>query len=165
MLIGVINYHFHSTLFIFSSLLPHTTTKQSLSGAETTNSHVQYQHLLLYNKYNNNISSSVQTLDAIFDGETTTQAFPVDIESTKTLGGLKDFIKRENPNYLRDVDARNQRVWWMSILLPQHSQANSMEEPVALDDVQTKILLGPAYKLVGFFVANSTEMAIHLLVQ
>lgn len=110
MLIGVINYHFHSTLFIFSSLLPDTTTKQSLSGAETTNSHVQYQHLLLHNKYNNNISSSVQTLDAIFDGETTTQAFPVDIESTKTLGRLQDFIKRENPNYLRDVDARNERV-------------------------------------------------------
>lgn len=40
-----------------------------------------------------------------------------------------------------------------------------MEEPVALDDVQTKILLGPAYKLVCFFVANSTEMAIQVLVQ
>ncbi|KAG0036467.1 hypothetical protein BGZ82_004155 [Podila clonocystis] len=45
------------------------------------------------------------TLFCLVDGETMSNAFPVEIESTKTVGHLKDLIRAKKANNFHDVDA------------------------------------------------------------
>ncbi|KAG9070410.1 hypothetical protein KI688_009747 [Linnemannia hyalina] len=61
------------------------------------------------------MSNNLLNLFCLVDGEATTNAFPVEIESTKTIGDLKGAILRKKPNDFRDVDANKLSLSRVSI--------------------------------------------------
>ncbi|KAG0271415.1 hypothetical protein BGZ95_000771 [Linnemannia exigua] len=104
---------------------------------------------------NNHIS-----LFCLVDGEATSNAFPVKIESTKTIGELKDAIKAKKTNDFSDVDADKLTLWRVSIPDDEHD-----EIPVFLDSVPVTKKLRATSKLSVVFAAELPENTIHVIVQ
>ncbi|KAF9536721.1 hypothetical protein EC957_009872 [Mortierella hygrophila] len=71
------------------------------------------------------------TLFCLVDGVATTNAFPVEIESTKTIGDLKKFIKKENTPEFDDFAPDKLTLWRVSI--PDNKQGSAITID-ALDD-------------------------------
>ncbi|KAI9242855.1 MAG: hypothetical protein BYD32DRAFT_402000 [Podila humilis] len=66
----------------------------------------------------NNMTNIQLSLFCLVDGEST--PFPVEIESTKTIGDLKRAIKDDNAIAFADVDAKMLTLWHVSIpVLPK----------------------------------------------
>ncbi|KAF9081347.1 hypothetical protein BGX29_004571, partial [Mortierella sp. GBA35] len=61
------------------------------------------------------MTDNLLTLNCLVDGEATTNAFPVEIESFKTIGDLKKLIKTEIPDTFNGVDAKDLTLWSVSI--------------------------------------------------
>ncbi|KAG0363878.1 hypothetical protein BGX24_004831 [Mortierella sp. AD032] len=61
------------------------------------------------------MADSIIGLYCIVDGETTSNAFLVEIESSKTIGTLRKLIKSEKKNDFQDVDADKLTLWRVSI--------------------------------------------------
>ncbi|KAK5796884.1 hypothetical protein F5H01DRAFT_401134 [Linnemannia elongata] len=100
------------------------------------------------------------TLFCLVDGEATSNAFPVEIESTKTIGDLKGLIKTKKTNDFQDVDADKLTLWRVSI----HDDDDN-DLPVLLDSVPVKKKLRVTNKLSMVFDADLPEDTIHVIVQ
>ncbi|KAF9301974.1 hypothetical protein BGZ74_006041 [Mortierella antarctica] len=61
------------------------------------------------------MTDNILTLFCLVDGEATSNAFPVEIESTKTVGHLKDLIKAKKTNNFHAVDANELTLWRVSV--------------------------------------------------
>ncbi|KAF9148997.1 hypothetical protein BG015_009230 [Linnemannia schmuckeri] len=59
----------------------------------------------------NTMDNNLLTVLCLGDGKATSQAFPVEIEATKTIGNLKQRIKTENPNMFIGVNAKDLVFW------------------------------------------------------
>ena len=95
----------------------------------------------------------------VIEGETT--SFPVEIESTKTVGHLKDAIKAKKSNYFEKIDADDLTLWRVSIpILPKKDR-----KAISLADVSSKEELDEATKLSNIFDAELPEETIHIIVQ
>ncbi|KAH7056123.1 hypothetical protein BKA57DRAFT_196881 [Linnemannia elongata] len=99
------------------------------------------------------------TLFCLVDGEATSNAFCVKIESSKTIGDLKEFIKTKT-NDFQDVDADKLTLWRVSI----HDDDDN-DLPVLLDSVPVKKKLRATNKLSMVFDADLPEDTIHVIVQ
>ncbi|KAG0048432.1 hypothetical protein BGZ89_004598 [Linnemannia elongata] len=80
------------------------------------------------------------TLFCLVDGESTSNAFPVGIESTKTIGDLKDLIKAKKTIDFSDVDANKLTLW--RIFIPDdnlHSAitVDALDDKTELDNPRT----------------------------
>jgi hypothetical protein len=64
----------------------------------------------------NTMDNTLLSLYWLVDGGATANAFPVEIESTKTIGNLRQPIKAENPNTFIGVEAKDLTLWSVSIL-------------------------------------------------
>ncbi|KAG0014025.1 hypothetical protein BGZ82_001943, partial [Podila clonocystis] len=84
-------------------------------------------------------------LFCVVDGEST--PFPVEIESTKTLGFLKELIKAKKPNDFSDVDADKLTLWKVSIPLAPLNE----RKPVFLNEIISVTELDPADDLSDVF--------------
>ncbi|KAF8925641.1 hypothetical protein BGZ58_000631 [Dissophora ornata] len=71
------------------------------------------------------------TLFCLVDGESTSQAFSVEIDRSKTVGHLKKAIKAEKANNFHDVDADELTLWRVSISDDNHGSSISID---SLDD-------------------------------
>ncbi|KAK5796917.1 hypothetical protein F5H01DRAFT_418729 [Linnemannia elongata] len=100
------------------------------------------------------------TLFCLVDGEATSNAFPVEIESTKTIGHLKKLIKAEKAPRFDDVAADELTLWRVSI----HDDDDN-DLPVLLDSVPVKKKLRATNKLFMVFDADLPEDTIHVIVQ
>ncbi|KAG0324110.1 hypothetical protein BG004_003545 [Podila humilis] len=101
------------------------------------------------------------SLFCLGDGEPLSNAFPVEIEPTKTIGELKDLIKLKKSNRFHDVDADELTLW--RVMIPDKDDD---ETPILLDDVyeRDKKKLRATNK-VSIFGANLPEETIHVIVQ
>ncbi|KAG0375054.1 hypothetical protein BGX24_009603 [Mortierella sp. AD032] len=77
------------------------------------------------------MASSILNIYCLIDGEGTSNAFPVEIESTKTIGDLKKLIKAEQSPDFDNIVANNFILWRASIPDDNQSSAITIE---ALDD-------------------------------
>ena len=59
--------------------------------------------------------SNTLRLFCLVRGEAARRAFPVKIASSDTVGELKKLIKEENPKALGDFDAKDLKLWQVSI--------------------------------------------------
>ncbi|KAG0039904.1 hypothetical protein BGZ82_006161 [Podila clonocystis] len=74
------------------------------------------------------------TLFCLVDGEATSNAFSVEIDSSKTVDGLKKLIKTENPDTFNGVDAKELTLWRVSV-----PDADDDEDlPILLDKIPGK---------------------------
>ncbi|KAF9278412.1 hypothetical protein BGZ88_000583 [Linnemannia elongata] len=99
------------------------------------------------------------TLFCLVDGEATSQAFPVEIESTKTTGNLKQRIKTEKTPRFDDVASDELTLWRVSI------PDNNLSSTVNVDALDGKTQLNnPRTQLSKLFPA-SPDANTYILVQ
>jgi hypothetical protein len=67
--------------------------------------------------------NTLLTLNCLVDGGATADAFPVEIESTKTVGNLKQRIKAEQSPDFDDIVANKLTLWFVSIPKIKQSSA------------------------------------------
>ncbi|KAG0282484.1 hypothetical protein BGZ97_008966 [Linnemannia gamsii] len=108
------------------------------------------------------MSNDITTLFAIIDNDSTPQVFPVDIESSKTVGHLKDTILAKNPHTFHGIDARRLKLWHISVAIPENEGYDHVVRACHCDN---KKLLTPANKLNSVFGTNPDGSLIHVLVQ
>ena len=101
-------------------------------------------------------SSAIYTLFCVVDGESTSNAFPVEIESTKSFGSLKDAIKAKKSNYFRDVDADRLTLWKASI--------DPNATIIKLDKLDEN-RLSPLDDIVSVFPEQPAKGMIHIIVE
>ncbi|KAF9924509.1 hypothetical protein BGZ67_009217, partial [Mortierella alpina] len=85
------------------------------------------------------------TLFCLVDGEPTSNAFPVGIEFSKTIGDFKKLIKTEKSPEFDDIAADKLALWRVSIPIIEDND----ELPLLLNNVPDKERkkLGPATRL------------------
>jgi hypothetical protein len=99
------------------------------------------------------------TLFCIVDCEST--PFPVEIESTKTIGDLKKSIKIEKTNDFNDIDADKLTLWRVSIpVLPKKDR-----KQISLADVSSKEELDETDDISDAFDESPPKKTIHVIVQ
>ncbi|KAK5809644.1 hypothetical protein F5H01DRAFT_415593 [Linnemannia elongata] len=106
------------------------------------------------------MTNNLLTLFCLVDGEATTNAFPVEIESTKTIGDLKNLIKTEKSNDFQGADADKLTLWRVSI-----PDVDDDETPVSIDTLTRKKKMRATNKLSMVFEAAFPEDTIRVVVQ
>ncbi|KAF9349932.1 hypothetical protein BGX26_011839 [Mortierella sp. AD094] len=106
------------------------------------------------------MTNNLLSLFCLVDGEATSNAFPVEIESTKTIGHLKDLIKAKKANNFHDVDADDLILWRVSI-----PDDDDDEQPILLENVPERKKLKATTKLSKVFDSELPEDTIHIIVQ
>ncbi|KAF9946559.1 hypothetical protein BGZ72_000228 [Mortierella alpina] len=101
-------------------------------------------------------------LFCLVDGESTFNAFPVEIGPDQTIGDLKNLIKTKRTPRFDDVAADELTLWRVSISFPDD---NDDEAHILLDSLDEKKKLGPATRLSKVFPEDFSEETIHILVQ
>ncbi|KAG0273467.1 hypothetical protein BGZ96_004838, partial [Linnemannia gamsii] len=90
------------------------------------------------------MTDNTLTLFCLVDGEATSQAFPVEIESTKTIGDLKDAIKAKKAPEFDDTAANKLTLWRVSIPKVKQSSAitiDSLGDKTELNEPRTRLSL------------------------
>ncbi|KAG0272311.1 hypothetical protein BGZ95_011952, partial [Linnemannia exigua] len=106
------------------------------------------------------MTNNLLTLFCLVDGDATTNAFPVEIESTKTVSDLKYLIRTEKSPGFNDVDADKLTLWRVSI-----PDVDDDEIPVLIDNLTGKKKMRATNKLSMVFDAAFPENTICVFVQ
>ncbi|KAG0208962.1 hypothetical protein BGX31_002232, partial [Mortierella sp. GBA43] len=99
------------------------------------------------------------TLFCLVDGEPTSQAFPVEIDSAMTIGSLKQRIKTENPGTFIHVDAKDLALWRVSI--PDDNQRTA----ITIDTLDDKTELDRPRSRLSQLFPESPDDNTYILVQ
>ncbi|KAG9062435.1 hypothetical protein KI688_005350 [Linnemannia hyalina] len=100
-------------------------------------------------------------LFCLVDGESTSNAFPLTIPSSETVGELRKLIKVEKAPEFDDIAADKLTLW--SILIPD--DRNNDERPILLDTTSGKTKLKATTKLSKVFTSELPDDTIHIIVQ
>ncbi|KAG9062127.1 hypothetical protein KI688_006459 [Linnemannia hyalina] len=101
------------------------------------------------------------SLFCLVDGEST--PFPIEIESTKTIGDLKDLVKAALSPQFDDITAKDLTIWSVSIPV---SDDDDDEIPIVLDNVNSKDNKLRAMRgLLEVFPDKPPKNTIHIIVQ
>ncbi|KAK3836317.1 MAG: hypothetical protein J3R72DRAFT_203497 [Linnemannia gamsii] len=112
----------------------------------------------------NTMTDSRINLFCVADEETLSNAFPVENESSKTTGDLKDLIKAKEAPRLDDVDANKFTLWQVSVPINGNDNNNLSVLLVNVPDKDRK-KLGPATRLSKVFPEDLPDETVHLIVQ
>ncbi|KAG0273623.1 hypothetical protein BGZ95_010574 [Linnemannia exigua] len=99
------------------------------------------------------------SLFCIVDGETTSNAFPVEIESIKTIGNLKDIIKAKKTPRFDDLAADELTLWRVSI------PDTSLQSAITLNALDDKTDLINPRTLISKLFPESPDDKTYILVQ
>ncbi|KAK3833207.1 MAG: hypothetical protein J3R72DRAFT_527227 [Linnemannia gamsii] len=105
------------------------------------------------------MADSIIGLYCIVDGETTSNAFLVEIESSKTIGTLRKLIKSEKKNDFQDVDADKLTLWRVSI--PDSSRRSA----ITLNALHDKANLSNPRTPISELFPGSPDDNTYILVQ
>ncbi|KAG0374252.1 hypothetical protein BGX24_010637 [Mortierella sp. AD032] len=103
-------------------------------------------------------------LFCVADEETLSNAFPVEIESSKTTGDLRDLIKAKKAPRFDDVDANRFTLWQVLVPINGNDNNNLSVLLVKVPDKDRK-KLGPATRLSKVFPEDLPDETVHLIVQ
>jgi hypothetical protein len=107
-------------------------------------------------------SSAMYTLFCVVEGESTSNAFPVEIEPTKSIGSLKDAIKTKKSPRFNDIAADKLKLYKVSIPVV----ATRREDEITLDpQSKSKGELSPVTRISKVFAEEPPEETIHIIVQ
>ncbi|KAF9303922.1 hypothetical protein BG003_001849, partial [Podila horticola] len=100
-------------------------------------------------------------LFCLVDGESTSNAFPVEIDPLKTIADLKKLIKTEKPVDFEHVDANNLTLWHVSLPIV----AANKHKPIVLTEIDSSTELDPTDDISDVFQSQPPKKTIHILVQ
>ncbi|OAQ26805.1 hypothetical protein K457DRAFT_21801 [Linnemannia elongata AG-77] len=107
------------------------------------------------------MENNPMTLFCLVDGEATSNAFSVKIESTKTIGSLKDHIKTKIPNTFNGIDAKDLTLWRVD----QPVLAANKQNPILLSAIDSPTELDPTDDISDVFPEVPPKKTIHIIVQ
>ncbi|KAG0257284.1 hypothetical protein BGZ95_005291 [Linnemannia exigua] len=99
------------------------------------------------------------SLFCLVDGEATSNAFPVEIESTKTIGDLKELIKSKKSPEFNDVAADKLTLWRVSIPVTDNKQPS-----VLSNFLKSALELTPTDDVSEVFPETPPKKTIHIIV-
>ncbi|KAF9299704.1 hypothetical protein BGZ74_008748, partial [Mortierella antarctica] len=99
------------------------------------------------------------TPNCLVDGETPSNTFPVEIESTKIIGNLKKLITTEKSPEFDDVAADKLTLWSIP------AKAVDKLKPFVLNDYESAIKLDPMDDMSDVFKETLPKKTIHITVQ
>ncbi|GBB95880.1 hypothetical protein RclHR1_26380002 [Rhizophagus clarus] len=103
---------------------------------------------------------AVITVWCLVHGDLLADAFPVDIEASKTIGHLKDAI-RKKINAPESVKAKDLELWRVNVPFEEAEGT-----AITLDVIETKRKLTiPAIKIYGVFDDKISEFNVHFVVK
>ncbi|KAF9274031.1 hypothetical protein BGZ68_000974 [Mortierella alpina] len=105
------------------------------------------------------MTDTLLTLFCLVDGEATSNAFPVEIASSKTIGDFKKLIKSEIPDTFNGVDAKDLTLW--SVSIPDDNLSSAITADVLSDRTQ---LNNPRTRLSKLF-PEAPDDYTYILVQ
>ncbi|KAF9297438.1 hypothetical protein BGZ74_009829 [Mortierella antarctica] len=108
--------------------------------------------------------ATLMQLFCLVDGESTSNAFSVEIDPTKTISDLKKLIKTvKTPPRFDDIAADELTLWRISIPVVLANK----HRPVVVSNIQSesKIKLDPKDDLSDVFEDQPPKETIHILVQ
>jgi hypothetical protein len=110
----------------------------------------------------NTMTNNLLTLFCLVDGDKA--PFPVKIESSESIGDLKDAIKAKIPDTFNGVDAKDLTLWSVSIPV---SDDDDDDVPIYIDTIleTDKKKLKATTRLFKFFGTELPEDTIHVIVQ
>ncbi|KAH7043039.1 hypothetical protein BKA57DRAFT_508403 [Linnemannia elongata] len=97
----------------------------------------------------------------LFDGEATSNAFSVKIESTKTIGSLKVHIKTKILNTFNGIDAKDLTLWHVN----QPVLVANKHNPILLSAIDSPTELDPTDDISDVFPEALPKKTIHIIVQ
>ncbi|KAG0351443.1 hypothetical protein BG005_009051 [Podila minutissima] len=105
-------------------------------------------------------------LFCLLDGESTSNAFPVVIESSETVGELKERIKAKKTSVFHDVDADHLTLWCVSIPDPDDDD-NKNDVHIHVDNMPDKgrTKLKATHELSDIFQEKPAKRTIHIIVK
>jgi hypothetical protein len=98
------------------------------------------------------------TLLCLVKGNTTANAFPVDIDKDQLVGHLKKVIKAEQPQTFANVDAKDLKLWKVTIPGDQDDQLRNL----ILQDSDELLAIR---KISKYFPDSPPEESIHVIVE
>jgi hypothetical protein len=98
------------------------------------------------------------TLLCLVKGNTTANAFPVDIDKDQLVGHLKKVIKAEQPQTFADVDSKDLKLWKVTIPGDQDDQLTNL----ILQDGDELLAIR---KISKYFPDSPPEEHIHVIVK
>ncbi|KAG0378486.1 hypothetical protein BGX24_003698 [Mortierella sp. AD032] len=108
--------------------------------------------------------TNIVTLFAMFSSEDPSEAFPIDIDITKTIGHLKAMIKDANPLTLKDVEARKLRLLEVALEIPLMGRAGHNYKNAGDRLTYATLSLGPAQKLIDVFGNFPSDTIVHIMI-
>ncbi|KAF8915298.1 hypothetical protein BGZ58_005497, partial [Dissophora ornata] len=101
------------------------------------------------------------TLFCLVDGDATSNAFPVEIKSTKTIGDLKKLIKVEQSPDFDYIAANNLTLWHVA----HPVIAANKHQPVLLNAIDSPTELDPTDDIADVFTETPPKKTIHIIVE
>ncbi|KAF9197500.1 hypothetical protein BGZ49_002022 [Haplosporangium sp. Z 27] len=108
-----------------------------------------------------NSPATTFTLFCIVNGEQASNAFPVKISSTETIGEFKNAIKREKPSAFKQIEASDLIIWRVSIPIDE----DAVDEMIIAINIDSKKLLMATGSLSKAFKDGIPEDTIHIIVE
>ncbi|KAF9300485.1 hypothetical protein BGZ74_007822, partial [Mortierella antarctica] len=107
------------------------------------------------------------TLFCLVDGETTSQAFSIEIDQTKTVHDLKGAIKTKKAPRFDDVAAHKIALWRVSIPDDDDDEEEEEDLPILLDNIpgKDKRKLEARRELSDVFDDKPAKILVHVIVQ
>ncbi|KAG9064953.1 hypothetical protein KI688_003215 [Linnemannia hyalina] len=109
------------------------------------------------------MTTNTVTLFCLVESAYTFSAFPVEIESTKTVGHLKKLIIAELPASFQQSNANDLRLWQVSI--PDGDDNYNHTISLFSSELPKMLELRATIKLSRVFGAKPQENMIHIMVQ
>ncbi|CAB4422607.1 unnamed protein product [Rhizophagus irregularis] len=100
-----------------------------------------------------------ETLWCLVDGDTLSSAFPVDIEPNKTIGHLKDSVRRKI-GVPDNVKAKDIELWRVNVPFEEFK-----ENSILLNNIEVKEKLFPTVKISSVFDDEISELKFHFIVK
>ena len=109
--------------------------------------------------------ADIITLFCLVHNKPATNAFPVKIPQTDTIGDLKEFIMEKEKKEFHDIDANNLRLWSVSIPINdtaaleklKNIEENSMQELFPTDEI-ANVFSTPLKKHIHVIVKQPQRM-------
>jgi Crinkler effector protein N-terminal domain len=105
--------------------------------------------------------ATIITLFCLVHGDPVERAFPVDISNDKSVGHLKNKIKKEIPTAFNNIDAKDVTLWKVDI---PNNDEDAIKQIVFKETVVIK-KMSPASEIGEYFENTPTKKCIHVVIE
>ncbi|KAG0015174.1 hypothetical protein BGZ80_010005 [Entomortierella chlamydospora] len=108
-----------------------------------------------------NPATAALIIFCIVSGEKASNAFPIKIPSSETIGEFKKAVKREKPSAFTNIEASDLVIWRVSIFIDEEAD----DETITTNSIDSKKLLKATSLLSNAFNDGVPRDTIHIIIE